>query len=235
MLKATGRVRVVGSSCDPVVALEQLGQVRVDVLFLDIQMPVLSGFELLARLDPQPLVVFTTAYDQYALQAFEVNSIDYLLKPVEPKQLERALGKLERIAAGSLQAPDLPDLLRQLQEALQSKGPEYPGRIASRVGDRVEFVDLSRVTYFYAEDKLTFAATPSKAHVVDQTIAELEAKLDPKRFVRIHRSTLLNIDYVHELHTWFAGRMMVRLKDEKRTELTVARDRVKALKDRLGL
>jgi two-component system LytT family response regulator len=91
------------------------------------------------------------------------------------------------------------------------------------------------VTYIYAKDKLTFAATASKDYCIDQTIVELEQKLDPKKFLRIHRSTMVNVDYVQELYTWFGGRVLLRLKDEKKTELQVARDRVKVLKDRMGL
>jgi two-component system LytT family response regulator len=99
----------------------------------------------------------------------------------------------------------------------------------------VEFVELSRVTHFFAADKLTYAATAAKNYVVDHTIQELEQKLDPRKFIRIHRATLLNLDSVYDLHAMFAGRMLVRLKDEKKTELTVSRDRVKPLKQRLGI
>ena len=99
----------------------------------------------------------------------------------------------------------------------------------------MEFIELSRVTHFFARDQLTYAATQAKNYAIDNTIQELEQKLDPRKFLRIHRGILLNVDFVHELHSWFAGRMMVRLKDEKKTELTVSRDRVKALKQRLGL
>ena len=91
------------------------------------------------------------------------------------------------------------------------------------------------MTHIYAKDKLTFASTAAKDYCLDQTINDLEHKLDPRKFVRIHRSTLVNIDYIHELYNWFAGRMLVRLKDEKKTELQVARERVKMLKDRLSL
>ena len=99
MLDATGRVDIAGSTNDPQAALEFLQAHPVDVLFLDIQMPGLTGFELLGRLDPQPMVIFTTAYDRYALEAFDVNSIDYLLKPIDPERLDRALDKLERLSA----------------------------------------------------------------------------------------------------------------------------------------
>ncbi len=234
MLAASGRVDVVGTSTDPVEALVAILETNPDVLFLDIEMPGMNGFQMLAKLDPQPLIVFTTAYERYALQAFGVNSVDYLLKPIEAAQLTRALDKIDRMRGGAEPRPDLRELLDRLA-AVTTPQPEYPDRIASRIGERVEFVELARVTHFFASDKLTYAATPAKNFVIDHTIQELEQKLDPRKFIRVHRATLLNVDYVHELHAWFAGRMMVRLKDEKRTELSVSRDRVRALKQRLGI
>lgn len=233
MLKATGRVEIVGTATDPEAALDYLSTQNIDALFLDIQMPGLNGFEMLARIEAQPAVIFTTAYDQYALQAFEVNSIDYLLKPVETQHLDRALSKLERFR-GSAARPDIPAVLKQLAEALNMKQPAYPLRLASRVGDRVQFVEVARITHFYARDKLTYAVTAVREHVVDYSINELEQKLDPNQFIRIHRSTLLNVGYVDEVHSWLGSALRVRLKDNKRTELTVARDRVKVLKERLG-
>jgi two-component system LytT family response regulator len=234
MLEQTGRVDIVGSSADPAAALEALRKQPCDVLFTDIDMPDLSGFEMLARLDPQPFVVFTTAYSQFALQAFEVHSIDYLLKPIEEKQLERALNKLDRVRGGAEPKPQLDALLAQLASALPQRR-RFPARLASRLGDRIELVEVARVTHFYANEKLTYAATPKKDYVVDSTIAQLEEVLDPAKFVRIHRSTIVNLDFVRELYSWFSDRMMVRINDGKQTELTVARDRVKTLKERLGL
>ena len=230
MLEESGRVEVAGAASDPVNAVEWLSANKVDVLFLDIQMPGLNGFETLAKLDPQPLVVFTTAYDQYALEAFEQNSIDYLLKPIEERHMRRALDKIDRLRAGSL----APDIASQLAALLQSQRPAYPGRVSTRLGDRLQFLDLEQITHFYARDKLTFAATKAKNHVVSYTISELEQKLEPGQFCRIHRSTLLNLAYVQELDTWFGGRAVARLKDEKHTELQVSRDRVQELKRRLG-
>ncbi|MDQ2711091.1 MAG: LytTR family DNA-binding domain-containing protein [Acidobacteriota bacterium] len=234
MLERTERVTVIGSSSDPVNATEQLQQTPCDVVFTDIEMPELSGFQMLEKIKPQPLVVFTTAYSQYALQAFEVNSIDYLLKPINEKQLDRALAKLDRICGGLEPKPILEGLLEQLAAALPEKR-SFPARLPSKLGERIEFVDVARVTHFYANDKLTYAATVKKDFVVDYTIAELEQMLDPIRFVRIHRATIANLDFVRELYSWFSDRMMLRINDGKDTELTVARDRVRALKDKLGL
>src|ERR1700676_3192647 len=131
MLVDTGRVEIAGTGSDPVDAVEWLSAHKVDVLFLDIQMPGMDGFETLSMLNPQPLVVFTTAYDQYALQAFEVNSIDYLLKPIEERHLLRALDKIERLRAAPEAAghtsPEWKRLLAQLAEAVRhSPAAEYP-------------------------------------------------------------------------------------------------------------
>jgi two-component system LytT family response regulator len=228
MLAPGKRVQIVGTSTDPVEAVPAILEAKPDILFLDIEMPGMTGFEMLAHLQPQPWVVFTTAYDRYALEAFGVNSVDYLLKPIEAAQLDRALDKIERLR-GNGASPDVTELIRRLAP------PSYPDRVASKVGEKIEFVDLDQVTHFFASDKLTFAATPAKNFAVDYSIQELEQKLDPGRFVRVHRATLVNVAHVQELHSWFAGGLMVRLKDPKHTELKVSRDRVRVLKQRLGI
>lgn len=229
MLAATKRVEVIGTSTDPVEAVPDILESKPDILFLDIEMPGMTGFEMLKHLKRQPWVVFTTAYDRYALEAFGVNSVDYLLKPIEAAHLERALDKIERLRGNAAAPPEMAELLRRLTV------PSYPERIASKVGEKIEFVELQQVTHFFAADKLTYAATPLKNYAVDYSIQELEQKLDPGRFVRVHRATLVNVAHVQELHSWFAGGMMVRLKDPKHTELKVSRDRVRALKERLGI
>lgn len=220
-------------------SLTNLPELSVDVLFLDIQMPGMNGFELLAQLNTQPFVIFTTAYDQHALRAFETNAIDYLLKPIEPAQLERAIAKLGRlrpiVKPGWQQSPGLPQLLKDLAASLRDSRPSYPSRIASRVGERTSFVPLAEVTHFVAQDKLTFAVANGRRHCVDPTIADLEHRLDPAKFLRIHRSALVNVDWIHEVNSWFAGKVVVTLKDAPRTQLTVARDRVRTLKERLGI
>src|SRR5208337_2724840 len=147
LLDATGRVEVTGSTTEPEKAVAALTADPPDVCFLDIQMPRLNGFEVLARLPIQPIVIFTTAYDQYALKAFDVNSVAYLLKPVEPESLERALQKVERLLGSAQFAqPNLHVLLEKITESLRETKPDYLDRIASRLGDRLWFLDLTRVT-----------------------------------------------------------------------------------------
>jgi two-component system LytT family response regulator len=235
LLRETGRVEIAGSCSDPVRAADEIELLKPGVLFLDIQMPEMTGFELLDNLSEQPLVVFTTAYDHYALRAFEVNSIDYLLKPIEAEQLDRALGKLERLSGSDDSRPSASALIRQVTEALKSQPRDRADRIASRIGERIHFIELARVTHFFAEDKLTYAATQEKNWVIDKTIADLEQRLDPRQWVRVHRSSLVNLDFVDELLPWFGGRMVLKLKDAKKTEVTVARDRVREIKERLGI
>jgi two-component system LytT family response regulator len=231
LLDATGRVTIAGSSTDPEAALEALRRTPVDVLFLDIQMPGLTGFEMLARLDSDVAVVFTTAYDRYAIEAFGVNSVDYLLKPIEPERLDRALDKLERF--GSQPRPDVRALARELAAELAPN--RRLERIASRVGERTTVLDVARIGHFASKDKLTFAVVNGHEHVIDYTLAELEMRLDARRFARIHRATIVNIALVQELFPAMDGGVVVRLKDEKKTELSVARDRVRELKERLGI
>ncbi len=230
LLQSTGRVEIAGSATDPEDALTFLAAHPIDALFLDIQMPGLNGFQFLERLDRDVAVVFTTAYDRYALNAFDVNSIDYLLKPIEPERLARALDKLERFT-GSGTADD--PRARAPAGVELAPAPRLD-RLASRVGERTTILDVARISHFFAQDKLTFAVSGGRDHVIDFTLAELESRLASRRFVRIHRATIVNLGFVLELYPGVDG-MLVRLKDEKKTELSVARDRVRELKDALGI
>lgn len=231
LLAQTRRVTLVGSETDPVNAIAAIAAVECDVLFVDIQMPGLTGFDMLEQLGRSVPVIFTTAYDEYALRAFSANSIDYLLKPIEPGRLEQALDKLQRLA--NQPPPDMRALALALARHLAP--PPRLDRIASRVGERTTLIEVARVTHFVAKDKLTFACSGGREHVIDLPLTELEARLDPRRFVRIHRSTIVNTSFVHELHGGVDEGVLVRLKDEGKTELSVARDRVRELKERLGI
>ena len=235
LLEENGGVEVTGSATEAEEAVAALSADPPDVCFLDIEMPRMNGFEVLAQLPDQPIVIFTTAYDRYALKAFEVNSIDYLLKPVDPKQLARALAKIEH-----LRAPDAPAqaamrvAIEKLAASLRHDRPGYPTRIASRLGDRLWFLDLARVTHFFAHEKLTYAVANGKAYCVDDSIVQLENRLDPAKFIRIHRSTLVNIEWIQEVAPLPGGGLNLQLKDEKHTDLIVARDRAKEFRQRLG-
>jgi two-component system LytT family response regulator len=230
MLEATGRVEIAGQSDDPEAAIAEIARTpSLDLVFLDISMPVLDGFEVCARLPPGVMVVFTTAHDEHALRAFQTSAIDYLLKPVRDDELARALDKLDRLRA--LPEADARDALaRAMATILAARGPE---RIASRLGDRIHLIDLDRITHFIAEDKLSYAITAERSFVVEPSIAELEDRYAAAGFFRIHRATLVRLSAIVELASTTEG-TRVRLRDGK-TELAVARERARALRDKLGL
>jgi two-component system, LytTR family, response regulator len=238
LLRGRADVEVIGSATDPVAALRELRTSTPDLLFLDIQMPGMNGFELLAAVPEPPLVIFTTAHDEYALRGFQVNAIDYLLKPIEPEQMDRALAKLHRLRGARpewMRAGEVQAVLSQLSSALRGEQARYPTRIASRLGDRITVIDLAEVSHFFARDKLTYAAARGHEHVVDDTIAELERKLDPATFLRIHRGVLLNLNWLKAVNSSMTGRVLAILKDPKGTQVTVSRDRVRVLKEKIGI
>ena len=232
LLEATKRVEIVGRATDPAEGLAELAEAVVDVVFLDIHMPGLTGLQVARRLPPAAKVVFTTAYDQHAVAAFELNAVDYLLKPIDRDRLTTAL---DRVAARTEGSPrdDLRATLERLEGYL--RGEAHLAHLASRVGERVQLIPVDEVTHVFARERATYAATATAEHMLDATIVELERKLDPAKSVRIHRSTLLNLAWVSELHADFGGRLLVRLRGDKRHELVVSRDRVRPLKERLGL
>lgn len=235
MLEATGRVEIVGQTTDPEAAIAAIrGAAGLDLVFLDISMPGLDGFELCAHLPPGVMVVFTTAHDEHALRAFQTSAIDYLLKPIRQDELVRALDKLDRLRERPAPASDAPGAHDQLARTLAAiLAARAPTRIASRLGDKLQLIDLDRITHFIAEDKLTYAVTAERSYVVDPSITELEDRYVAAGFFRIHRATLVRLSAIVELASTADG-TRVRLGDGK-TELPVARERARALKDKLGL
>lgn len=237
LLAETGKIEIIGQTTEPLKALQIIPKTQADAIFLDIQMPELTGFELLQNLENYPPVIFTTAFDEFALKAFEVFSVDYLLKPIEAERLEKALEKLEKII--SEKQSDTANL-QKLLESLAKDSFIQPIRpfekIASRIGGKVTILNASEIVRFYSEDKITFAQNAEgKSFPVEQSLLELEDKLDRKVFLRVHRNSIINTNFIEEVHGWFSGRVLVRLKDERKTEIVVARDRVKILKEFFGM
>lgn len=237
LLSETGKVEIVGQTTEPLKALQIIPTLQLDALFLDIQMPELTGFELLRELKNYPPVIFTTAFDEYALKAFEVFSVDYLLKPIEAERLEKALSKLERLTAEKQGGTEN---IQKLLESLTLKAPvETPRpleRIASRIGGRVQILHTAEITHFISQDKITLAENAvNKQFPIDFSLNELENKLDKQFFLRVHRNAIVNLNFIKEVHGWFSGGILIRLNDDRKTEVPVARDRVKILKDVLGM
>jgi two-component system LytT family response regulator len=199
-------------------------------------MPDLNGFELLAKLKNYPPVIFTTAFDEYALRAFEVNSLDYLLKPVEAEQLENALNKLvkrrsERLSASPINLDkDNPKSGCFARADAHSRMISFAHRRARSVRSRG-----GNHAFFCAEQTDFCNTAEGKQFPLDFSIAEIEKRVDAKAFIRIHRNALVNTTFIDEVHGWFSGRVVIRLKDKSRSEIVVARGRVRVLKDALDL
>ncbi len=192
-----------------------------DVVFLDIEMPLLNGFEMLAKLTTMPMVIFATAYDQYAIRAFEENSIDYLLKPIEAERLSRTAQKIrnlvERDGANSRNNP-MSDSLMQLLAQMQPKKEIHS--ISVKTGDKIVLVPLTDITHFEAEDKYVFLCTTSgQKHLTNYTLTTLSEKL-PNTFLRVSRSAIVNRFKIAEMHRHFDGKYLVVLADKKATKLT---------------
>jgi len=232
LLRELGGTVVVGEAGSADEARAALADHAVDVVLLDIAMPGEDGLTLLRSLDPRPAVVFVTAYDRYAVRAFEENAVDYLLKPFRPERLAKAL---ERARVDIARPDDLSRRLQLLLAGLAHRGdPDHLERFTVRVGARQLILKADEVLWFGAEDKLVFAATAETRHYVNFTLDELERRLDPRRFARVHRGAIVNLDYAAALRPGFAGTYRLQLKDPHRTEVPVSRARARGLRARLG-
>ncbi|MEL6610888.1 MAG: LytTR family DNA-binding domain-containing protein [Bacteroidota bacterium] len=226
LAEAEQDVEVIGEAGSGREAVPLIHEARPDVLFLDIQMPVLDGFDVLDLLaPPRPHVVFVTAYDEFALRAFEVHALDYLTKPVRAERLARSLSRVAAmVAAGT------PDAALDGFQATRARAPVH--RLTLRAGRSLRVAEVAEVLAFEAREKLVFARHAGRDYPVDFTIQELETRLPAERFVRVHRAVIVNVEAMRELLPWFSGTYRLRLKDG--TEVPVSRRRVRTLKARLG-
>jgi two-component system LytT family response regulator len=232
MLGEIAWASVVGEAASAAEARREIVRAAPNLILLDVQMPGEDGFALLRGLDPRPAVVFVTAFDQYAVKAFEENAVDYLLKPFRRERLLEALERARReIARPDDLSAKLSELLRRLDV---DGGAGHLERLTVRVGARQIILKSDEILWFGAEDKLVFAAVEGDRHYVNFTLDQLEQKLDPKRFARVHRSALVNLDHAASLRPGFAGTYRLQLDDEARTEIPVSRVRARQLRARMG-
>jgi len=221
LLATEGDITIVGEAGDGLTAAEEILSKKPDVVFLDIQMPEVDGFAVVEAVGPEemPLVVFVTAFDQYAVKAFEVHALDYLLKPLDPERLHATLARVRRqIAAGKGIRPDH-DLLRTLR-GLPGSGA-YPGRILVRSPEKIIVVDTPSIEWITAEGDYVRLRWKGSTLTTRSTMVAMEGSLDPARFARIHRSTIVNISLIAELRPGFTGDYALLLKDG--TKFTLSR------------
>jgi two-component system LytT family response regulator len=225
-------VVAVGECADGASAIDEIEAQRPDLVFLDVQMPELSGFDVIEAIGPSrmPLVVFVTAYDQYALEAFRVHAMDYLLKPFEDERfratMQRARARLDATRQGS------DARLHALVEDIASSR-RYIQRLVIRAAGRVYFVRVDDIDWVEAADNYVRLHVGRASHLLRQTLKELEQQLDPEHFMRIHRSTIVRLDRIQELQPWFHGEYIVLLRDgtRLRTSRTFARKLVRQSKE----
>lgn len=206
---------VIGTAANGAEGLEKIETLRPELIFLDIEMPVLNGFEMLARVSQPPLVVFATAYDAYAIRAFEENSVDYLLKPIEEERLLKTIQKLQ--TAQKAASGTFPENLVRLLEQMQPK--QELTSISVKTGHKILLISLDEISHFEADDKYVFlATTDGQKYLTGYTLSTLESRL-PARFLRVSRSVIVNKNQIKELEKHFSGRYLITLRDKARTQV----------------
>lgn len=209
---------VIGTAANGAEGLEKIETLRPELIFLDIEMPVLNGFEMLARVSQPPLVVFATAYDAYAIRAFEENSVDYLLKPIEEERLMKTIQKLQTAQKTAQADPGVfPENLVRLLEQMQPK--QELTSISVKTGHKILLISLDEISHFEADDKYVFlATTDGQKYLTSYTLSTLENRL-PSRFLRVSRSVIVNKNFIRELEKHFSGRYLITLRDKPRTQV----------------
>jgi two-component system LytT family response regulator len=215
-------IEVVGEAMNAEEATQMVNDLNPDLLFLDIQMPGKTGFQLLEELDAVPLVVFTTAYDEFALKAFEVNALDYLLKPIQPERLAETVSKLAE---------------KERAKTLATRGPEKKLGLSDQVfvkdGDRCWFVSLSNVRLFESDGNYIKVYFDNNRPMIHKSLNALDEKLDERAFFRASRKHIVNLSWVEGIEPWFNGGLMVRLKGGDKVE--VSRRQAAKFKDMMSL
>ncbi len=224
-------VEVIDEAANGGEAIRKIEALLPDLIFLDIQMPDLTGFEVIERLQHQPNIIFTTAYEQYAIKAFETFSIDYLLKPIKEERLEQSLAKLKQFgkAAVPMDMTGLQQIIQQL------KTPQKATALPIRTGDRINLLKFDNISYMEANDKYVFIYTlDGQKHLTDQSLLSLEEKL-PSQFYRVQKSFIINKERIKEMHKHFNGRFLFTMDDKNSTRISSGRTYHDAIKEEFGL
>jgi two-component system response regulator LytT len=235
LLEEMGGVAVVAQAGNGPDAVEAVNEHEPDLVFLDVQMPGLTGFEVARRLvasGPPVAIVFVTAYDQHAIEAFEVNAVDYLLKPVDSGRLETAVQRVRQRRSTSRPLNDQLERIVQLVEQRQGRREQ----VAVKVGERYLLVQADDIIFAsMVDESINIVTSQINGSGNFRTLDELQARLDPARFWRVHRSHLVNINKIKEIVPWFSRNYILRMKDAKATEIPVSRSQTRRLRDYLKL
>ena len=211
-------------------AVNVINTLQPEIIFLDIQLPDISGLDVLKVISHQPLVIFTTAYDTYALDAFRNNAVDFLLKPFSKEQFLKAVEKaVEKIKSTLPVNNDF----RKLMHIIRPQ-TEYLARIPAKIGEKIHILPVNEIYYFLSKDKVVFAFLKNTSFIINFTLDELQSRLDNEHFIRIHRSTIVNFNFVHTIEPLGAGTYMIRMRDQDKTELQISRNAAKEIREKMG-
>ena len=226
LLKKYNEIEIVAEASDGKHGLELIERHKPGLIFLDVEMPVMNGFEMLGKLKHQPKVIFTTAFEDYAIKAFEENSIDYLLKPIESERLDKAIEKLKRFnGSDTLTEP------AQIHTLLKALGTKKENKsIPVRIGDKILLIKSEQIIYFEAKEKFVYIVTEEgREYLTDFTLTSLEEKLTFP-FLRVHRAFIINCDKIKELYRGFNSSFTIVMKDSKGTKISTGRSYLDSIK-----
>ncbi|MGQ9799459.1 MAG: LytR/AlgR family response regulator transcription factor [Ignavibacterium sp.] len=222
LLEPFKEIEIVGEAVNADEAIEKIAQLNPELIFLDIQMPSKSGFDMLEELDKVPKVIFTTAYDEYALKAFEYNALDYLLKPIEPKRLEEAIRKIVEVGKKDVQIKSV------LPEVLSTDD-----QVFVKDGDKCWFVKLEQIRLFESEGNYVRLYFEDNKPLILRTLNYLDERLDPRSFFRANRKHIINLKWIESIEPWLNGGLLVKLKGGQKVE--VSRRQAVKFKEMLSL
>lgn len=227
LLSSFEDIEIIAIAADGEKGAAIVNELRPDIVFLDIEMPELNGLEAARLFEFHPVIVFVTAFNQYAVQAFEAESIDYLLKPVTLERLEKTIQRIRR--TGTASAPDITEVIRQL-----TVKKEQDVRFSVKMHDEVFFIPEKDVYYFKAEEKYVFLCTNDAEYYYDGTLKELEEKLNAELFLRIHKSYIIAVNKVRSCKKNIIGDFLVKMNDKGASELRIGRGYLEEVRKRLG-
>ncbi|MFH2003219.1 MAG: LytTR family DNA-binding domain-containing protein [Bacteroidota bacterium] len=204
LLQDKDEIEIIAECSDGLSAVETLNELKPDLVFLDVQMPEMNGFEVLENIDysPLPLIIFATAYDKYAIKAFDVHAVDYLLKPFDDDRFEESLN-LAKEKIGSAERDQLTKNIFNLLGDTSKTSNDYIDRLVVKTDGRMYFVKTKDIIRIKAAGKHLDIKTGEKNHLIRKTMNQIETTLDPDQFIRIHRSAIINIDHIKEIQYWY--------------------------------
>lgn len=225
LLAGIAEIELVGEAENGPDGVKLIDALKPDLAFLDIQLPVFTSFEILQKIRHQPHVVFITAYDEYAIKAFEANAVDYLLKPTTKERLVQAIERVRQRTQPNQ------DILNTIQSILKKN--QFRERFTVKFGNEILFIPTEDIFWFNAEDKYVFLHTYDKKYLIEDTLKNLETCLNPDSFLRIHKSVIVNIHKFHRIKRSFTGQFQVQLTDSKKSTFDIGRTFLAGVRERL--